>query len=176
MSLLHTATPENATGQVKEIYDQITAAFGHVPNALQTHSTSPVQLAKQWQTIDYYMQHPHLSFNLLAMLRMLISEKTGCHYCVGFNAAMLVNMGGISIEQIAATKQDPQNAPLPAGELAMLLFVLRATQGTPATADDIAQLEAAGWNDTDIYDALAHGASMVATDIIFNTLGIDNDF
>ena len=177
MPLIHTYTPDTAEGQVKVIYDQITSAFGQVPNALQTFSSSPAVLAEHWQSIGYYMQHPTLSFNLLTIMRMLISEDHGCEYCVGFNAAMLVNMGGLSLDQVAATKQNPQNAPLVDKDKAMLMFVLKATQASaPTTPADIAVLKAHGWNDGDILDGLAHGATMVATDIILNTLQIEKDF
>ena len=177
MPLIHTYTPENAEGQVKEIYNQIESAFGSVPNALRVYSSSPALLARQWQQIGYYMQHPTLSFNLLAMIRMIISEATHCEYCVGFNEAMLINRGGLSSEQVAAAKQNPQHAPLPDKEKAMLLFVLKATkQALTINAEDIAALKAQGWSDGDILDGLNHGAYMLAGDTIFNALKIERDY
>ncbi len=177
MPLIHTYTPDNAEGQVKDIYDQITSAFGSVPNALQIYSSSPTLLAEHWHNIGYYMQHPSLSFNLLAFMRTLISDHGRCEYCVGFNEAMLINMGGISMEQIAATKQNPQNAPLSDKDKAMLLFVLKATQtSAPATPAEIATLKTLGWNDGEILDGLGHGANMVAADILLNTLQIEKDY
>lgn len=177
MPLIQTYTPDDAQGEVKVIYDQITSAFGSVPNALQIYSSSPALLAEHWHSIGYYMQHPTLSFNLLAFMRMLISDHGRCEYCVGFNEAMLINMGGVTIEQIAATKQNPQNAPLSDKDKAMLLFVLKATQtSATATADEIAALKALGWNDSEILDGLGHGVNMVAADILLNTLQIEKDY
>ena len=177
MPLIQTYTPENATGQVKEIYNQIESAFGSVPNALQVYSSSPALLARQWQQVGYYMQHPTLSFNLLAMIRMLISEKTHCEYCVGFNEAMLINMGGLTIEQVAAIKDNPHNAPISDKDKAMLLFVLKATSAAASVnQSDIAGLKAQGWSDGDILDGLSHGAYMLAGDTIFNALKLERDF
>lgn len=177
MPLLYTVTPEHAQGQVKEIYDQIAAAFGSVPNALQAYSSSPTLLASQWQNIGYYMQHPSLSFNLLAMIRMLVSAKTHCEYCVGFNEAMLINMGGLTQEQVAATKSNPQNAPLSDKDKAMLLFVVKATTDALAvTQADIAALKTQGWSDGEILDGLAHGAYMLAGDTILNVMKLERDF
>lgn len=177
MPLIQTYTPENAEGQVKEIYNQVESAFGSVPNAMRILSSSPALLARQWQQIGYYMQHPTLSSNLLAMIRMIISEATHCEYCVGFNEAMLINRGGLSSEQVAAAKQNPQNAPLSDKEKAMLLFVLKATKN-PLTvnAEDIAALKAQGWSDGDILDGLNHGAYMLAGDTILNALKIERDY
>ena len=177
MPLIHTVAPESAEGQVKEIYNQIENAFGSIPNALQIYSSSPALLARQWQQIGYYMQHPALGFNLLALMRMLISEVTHCEYCVGFNEAMLVNMGGLTMEQIAATKKDPHAAPLSDKDKAMLLFVLKATTAAATVNQaDIAALKALGWSDGDILDGLNHGAYMLAGDTIFNTLKLERDF
>jgi uncharacterized peroxidase-related enzyme len=177
MPLIHTDTPETAQGQVKEIYDQIIKAFGSVPNAFQIYSSSPALLARQWQQIGYYMQHPTLGFNLLAMMRMLISEDTNCEYCVGFNEAMLINMGGLTAEQITVTKKNPQDAPLSDKDKAMLLFVLKATRDAPSVnAADIAALQALGWTDSDILDGLGHGAYMLAGDTILSALRIERDY
>lgn len=176
MPLINTYTPETAEGKVKEIYGQIQAAFGSVPNAMQIYSSSPALLAKQWESIGYYMQHPTLSFNLLAIMRMLISEKTHCEYCVGFNEAMLINMGGFSHEQVAATRKNPQAAPLSDKDKSMLMFVLKATGDSLSVSPaDINALKAQDWSDGEILDGLNHGAYMVAGDIILNAMKVEKD-
>ena len=177
MSLIQTQSSANATGKTAEIYGQIQQTFGRVPNALQLHSASPLHLEQAWQNISYYMEHPNLSFPLLATIRMLVSQENQCNYCIGYNAAMLIERAGYSADQVAAIKADPNNAPLDAKEKAMLLFVLKSTHAPKTvTADDIAQLRALGWSDTDIFDGAAHGARNMAVDALFNTFKIENDF
>jgi alkylhydroperoxidase family enzyme len=90
---------------------------------------------------------------------------------------MLMHMANVTPEQIAATKRDPQEAPLPEKEKAMLLLVLKATR-TPKLVGkaDLDKLRALGWNDGEIMDAVHHGARNVAADIVFNTFKIENDF
>ncbi len=176
MPLIHTYTPATAQGRVKEVYDQIQAAFGSVPNAMQIDSSSPAQLTRHWESISYYMQHPTLSFNLLAFMRMLISEKTHCEYCVDLNEAMLVNMGGISHDQVIAARKNPQDAPLSDKDKSMLLFVLKATSNSLSVGPaDIEALKAQGWSDGEILDGLHHGADMVASDIILNAMKVEKD-
>jgi len=177
MPLIHTVSPDQAQGRVKEIYDQVTAAFGHIPNAMQIWSSSPELLAKQWQSIGYYMQHPTLSFPLLAMMRMLVSQNTHCEYCVGFNESMLINVAKLTLEQVNEAKRNPASAPLPEKDKAMLLFVLKATRDSNSVkAEDLAALKTLGWNDGEILDGLNHGASMLASDVIFNTFQIIRDY
>jgi uncharacterized peroxidase-related enzyme len=176
MSIISTVAPEQASGKVAEIYGKIQQTMGRVPNAFQMYSSSPALLEQGFQSIAYYMQHPTLSFPLLATVRMLVSQKNDCQYCVGFNEAMLMGMANMTQEQIAATKRNPQESPLPEKEKAMLLLVLKATQSPKLVEKaDLDQLRALGWHDGEIMDAVHHGARNVAADIVFNTFKIEND-
>ena len=177
MSLIATISPEHATGQVADIYGQIRQVLGGVPNALRMHSASPNALAAQWADIGYYFKHPSLGLPLLAAIRMLVSQRNDCEYCVGFNESLLINRAGFTPEQTAAAKRDPASLPLSEKDRHMLLFVLKATQ-TPKTVgvSDLDRLRALGWTDPDIFDAVNHGARNVAVDILFNTFKIENDF
>ncbi|GAO35935.1 hypothetical protein SCT_1332 [Sulfuricella sp. T08] len=177
MSIISTVAPEQASGKVAEVYGQIQQMMGRVPNAFQMYSSSPELLEQHLQQVAYYMQHPTLSFPLLAMVRMLVSQHNDCQYCVGFNEGMLMHRAGLTQEQVAATKLNPLDAPLPEKEKTMLLLVLKATQ-TPRMVEkaDLDQLRALGWGDGDIMDAVYHGARNAAVDIVFNAFKIDNDF
>ncbi|GBL45540.1 hypothetical protein SFMTTN_1350 [Sulfuriferula multivorans] len=177
MPIIQTVASDQATGKVAEIYRQIEKAFGRVPNALQMSSSSPGMLEQQWQSIGYYMNHPTLGFPLLTMVRMLVSQENHCDYCVGFNAAMLINQCGLTPEQVALTKQNPAQAPLADKDKAMLLLVLKAVSTPEAVnAVDLQKLRDLGWSDGDILDAVSHGARNKAADIIFNAFKIENDF
>ena len=177
MPIISTVTPSEATGKVADTYRQIEQAFGRIPNAIQLFSSNPELLARKWEDISYYMQHPKLSMPLLATMRMLISEHNHCDYCIDFNAGLLINMLGQTPEQVKATQQDPNQAPLEEKEKAMLLFVLKSVKN-PAeiTEQEVQALVALGWEQADILDATAHGANHVAIDILFNTFKIENDF
>ncbi len=177
MTLLATETPDATSGAVAETYREISHLFGRVPNALQIYSASPELLAQQWEAVRYYRNHPTLSAALLASIRMLVSKNNDCAYCVGFNEGLLVNMCGQTLEQIAATKADPEATPLAPKDKAMLLFVLKATVTPHAVGKpDLDRLRALGWTDRDLLDAVVHGARNTAVDIIFNTFKIERDF
>lgn len=176
MAMIQTVSPQQASGAVAAVYEQITQAIGQVPNGMQLFSASPSLLEQQWESLGYYMQHPSLSFPLLATIRLLCSAEHECDYCVGFNSMLLVNHAGWTLDQVAATKRDANAAPLSPKELAMLRFVLKAVRA-PKTANEaeVAALRALGWNESEIFDAVAHGARNVAIDIIFNTFKVQSD-
>ena len=177
MGMISTVSPGQASGSVAQVYGQIEQAFGRVPNGMRLFSSSPALLGQHWQQLGYYMQHPRLSFPLLAFIRMLVSQRHDCEYCMGLNESMLVNMGGFAVADVLATKLNPVDAPLPEKDKAMLLAVLKTVEA-PKTLDkaDLDRLRALGWEDGDILDAVYHGARNVAMDIMFNAFQVEKDF
>lgn len=177
MALIQTVAPEQASGGVAQIYREVEAIFGMAPNAFRLLSKSPELMAQQWQHIKYYMQHPTLSFPLLATMRLLVSQEHECEYCIGMNASMLIHRAGWTPEQVAATKRNPTDAPLSDKDKALLLLVLKATKTPKAVAaQDLDTMRQLGWQDGDILDAVQHGARNIAADVLFNTFKVKNDF
>jgi AhpD family alkylhydroperoxidase len=177
MTLIATVTPDKASGKVADVYRDISKVFGRVPNAMQLYSPSPELLAQQWGAMRYYLGHPSLGFPLLATIRMLVSQENDCHYCIGMNGTLLMQMAGWTAEQVAETKRDADAAPLPPGDKALLGFVLKAVvDREPVTRAEIGALTKLGWSEADILDAVAHGARNVAVDIVFNAFQIEDDF
>lgn len=177
MSILDTVTPDNATGEVAEIYGQIRQAWGHVPAAIQVFSANPFLLRHQWEYYGSIMQHPTLSLPLTACIRMLVSQAGSCDYCIDMNAGMLINAAGWTPEEVAATRADFNDSPLSAPEKLLLGLVLKATRDARGvSAADLAAARGAGWSDSDILDAVNHGARMVAGDIVISGFKVERDF
>ncbi len=177
MPVIATISPEDATGKVAETYANITSTIGFVPNAMQIYSSSPALQENIWNQISFYMKHPTLSFPLLAAIRMLVSDRQECEYCVGFNQAMLVNHAGWTQEQVAKTMKDPASAPFGEKDKALLLYVLDALIA-PKKLDPsrIDELHEQGWSDAEILEAVHHAAQNVAEDMVFNTFRIERDY
>lgn len=178
MPLIQTIKPEEATGELAELYGNIAAMRGRVSNSAQIFSASPELIKQQMSFIEYYMvKQKALSMPLLASIRMLISDKNSCSYCVDMNASILINMAGWTPKEVEAMRADPQHAKLDEKEKAMLLFVLKAVR-TPhdVNAQDVQKLRDLGYKDGEILDATNHGARMSAIDIIFDAFKIEKDF
>lgn len=176
MALIKTIKPEEATGELAELYAKIQAIRGRVPNSSQIWSISPELYRQQLSFIGYYMNHKSLSASLLAAIRILVSGSTNCAYCVDFNSAMLINMFGWSFDDVEGLKKEGKSPKLTDNENAMLSFVVNSVKKSQkADVNELNALRAMGWEDGDLLDALQHGARMSAIDIIFNTFDIDND-
>lgn len=173
MALIQTVDPEKAEGQVKEVFDTLQENIGMVPAPMQLASASPGLLNISWQSLQYFSQHPNLSFGLLSTIRYLVSHQINFAFCTSLNRNFLMQQG-MTEEDIKELEKDPSQAPLEDNERAMLAFVLKAIQ-TPddVTQEDIDLLHEMGWADGDILDALSHGANMVSSSILMKTFKMD---
>jgi alkylhydroperoxidase family enzyme len=174
--LIKTTNPEEATGELADLYAQIKAIRGRVPMSSRLWSASTEQLKQQLAFIGYYMNHKTLSAPLLAAIRILVSSSTNCKYCIDFNTGLLINMFGWSIDETEELKTAGKSSKLLPKENAILGFVVNSVKKC-AKADEaeLNTLRAMGWEDGDILDALQHGARMSAIDIIFNTFDLISD-
>jgi len=159
MFLLEHILPENATGAIKDIYSGFPPEIGP-PLPLKLMTASPEFLLSQFETIKYFASHPKLSFLLLAAIRYMAAHTIDYDYCITFNRNVLMATGA-SEKEITAIIDDPEGAPLEDNEKAMLIFVAKAIR-TPEDVqiDDVKTLRSLGWEDSEIFDAVAHGAFM----------------
>jgi alkylhydroperoxidase family enzyme len=175
MAIISITPPEKAEGKLAELYASAEQFFGAVPNNVRLLGVSPAVLENQLYFAHYFMKHPTLSAPLLSMIRLLVSKACKSEYCDTFNVGLLQKFG-FTPEQVEAARLDPQKAPLEEKEKSLLLLVLKATDDPKVvTAADLEKLRSLGWTDTDIFDAVAHGARAVATNIIFDTFKIESD-
>lgn len=177
MSLITTTQPQQAEGTTAEIYQEIEGMFGFVPNAIRLDSVNPGHMARHWESIRDAIAHESLSARLFTLIRLLVSEESHCDYCIGLNAALLMQHHGMSQEDIARVKQTPEAAPLDEKEKALLHFVMKGVRDSNSiTAQDIEALKLLGCSEREIFDAMAHGAWQVAGDIMLNAFKVEHDF
>jgi alkylhydroperoxidase family enzyme len=169
MALIKTAGPDEGEGTIKEAYDMMKAMAGGVPKPLQLMSASPGFFDLGFKSLQYYLKHPSLNPMLLAAIRFVSATHCEYPYCIEMNKKILIKMGGLSEEQAQKLVADPAGADLPEKDQAMLGLVTKAIQ-TPEDVQqpDVDKVRELGWSDADIFDAVMHGAQMVATGIAFN--------
>lgn len=174
MPLIKTVPPSEATGKVADNYNWLMEIIGAVPKPFELMSVSPGLQAIQKQMMEYYLKHPSLSMGLKTLIRLLVAEELGYHYCVSLNSEVLKKLGIMDDDQLAAVLADPGKAPLEDKEKAMLIFVLKAMK-TPEAVEqkDIDSLRDMGWSDTDIFDATVHGTLMMQGDVLFKAFKME---
>lgn len=176
MSLLQTIEPEQAQGEVAEVYQTLIQAIGLVPNAMKMLSISPMALRHTAEAVGHSMHHPSLSSMLFTMIRQCVSSHVGCEYCISINRGLLLQMG-LEMDTVLALENNPATAPLDTKEKALLLYTIRAVKDSNQVGEvEIAALREAGASDAEIFDALNHGARQIAADIMINAFKVENDF
>lgn len=173
MSLIQTVEPEKAEGPVKEIYDIMQQTAGVIPTPMQLASASPWMIDMVWQSIQFYTKHPNLSFGVLSSIRYLVARQNDYAYCTDFNRNFL-KMQGMTDEDIDKIEADPGQVPLDDKDRAMVSFVVKAIKDPDSVAkSDMDTLHDHGWKDSDILEALSHGANMIASSILMKAFKMD---
>lgn len=176
MSLLNTPTVENATGEVKEIFDEIQEAFGMIPNGITLWSASPNALRGQWDSIKVRMSKDQENQKLHTIIRYLVSGESDCTYCVGFNGGMLMNYYGVSQDELIAIKENPSDAPLDEKNKALLLFAMKSIKDADSvTKDDIALLKELGITEMEMFDIVHAASHMLVVNTLFKTFKVQQD-
>ncbi len=166
MAIINIQTPENATGKVKDFYDELLKIMPLIPKPVQLSSASSTYFSNYTQRLKYFFAHPTLSQILQAHIRMIVAFKTDYPYCVDRNIENLKALG-LSDEQVTSACNNPDWANLCCKDRAMLRFVVIAVS-TPESIEsqDIDTLRRMGWNDPDIFDATSLGVDIVAMGLL----------
>jgi hypothetical protein len=167
MFILKHVKPEEASGKVAEAYGVFPPGMP-VPDPMVMMSASPDLALLQSNIIRYFMGQERLDMGLLATIRYLVASEFNYPWCINFNANLLQMAGGMSPAELEKMRANPESAPLEAFQKELVLFVLKALK-TPekVTQAEVEKLHQLGWSDQNIFDAVYHGATMVAMSYMF---------
>ena len=173
MALLKTVTQEEAEGEIAATYDMFLKTAGTVPKPMEMASISPSLMKLQVELVGYYMNHPTLKFPLLAHIRYLVATDQDYNFCIDFNSNLLQFLGNTE-EGLTELVADPAKADLDEKDKALLLFVLKALRSPDEViGEEVDTLHNLGWKDSDIFDAVNHGAGMIAPSIMMRAFQIE---
>ncbi|MDA8139837.1 MAG: hypothetical protein M0036_14395 [Desulfobacteraceae bacterium] len=173
MGLIQTVDPQKAQGEMKEAFDFFKKTIGTIPAPMAMFSASPALFKMQLQSLNYFIKHPTLGFPLLSSIRYLVARQYDYQFCTGFNKVFLQKQG-LSEEDIQKMNQDPESAPLDDKDRAMLAFVMKAVKAPQSVSQqDMDQLHAMGWGDSDALDAMMHAGGLIAASILMKTFKLD---
>lgn len=163
MSRLNVVTPEQATGQTKELYDAIKRAVGGVPNIYQGVGNSAAALESVLH-IGAVLGKGQLSAAEIEAVKLVVSEAYGCTYCLAAHT-MLGKKAGLTDEQTMSIRRGTSQQPKLG---ALVKFVNTAIQPKGRISDDdLRTVKTAGYNDAQIIEALLTVAQTVFT-TLFN--------
>ncbi|MFW5735278.1 MAG: carboxymuconolactone decarboxylase family protein [Oceanidesulfovibrio sp.] len=165
--LLNHTPPDEAEGKIADAYAVLPPGVP-VPEPLVLHSASPDILTRQVEFLKYFMSHPRLDMELLAMTRYVLAHRFGYQFCYDFNSMILQAAAMMSDEDLATLREHPELVEMDDERKALFLFALKVVENpTAVTPQDIEVLHDLGWTDADIFDMSFHAASFLSTSVLW---------
>ncbi|HEX7929051.1 MAG TPA: carboxymuconolactone decarboxylase family protein [bacterium] len=95
MSTVRMVEYEQATGLVKQVYDDIkqTRKIDRIPNFWKTLATHPPTLARVWRDVKEVMAPGRLDVLTKEMIAIAVSATNGCSYCVNSHTTAAMKLG-----------------------------------------------------------------------------------
>jgi uncharacterized peroxidase-related enzyme len=151
MSRLKTVGPEEATGDVKRIFDGFQKEFGMVPNLIRALGNSPVAL-KAYVTLDSLISEGGLSPAEREIVRLVVSEVNRCRYCVAAHT-LAGRAVGLNEDDVLAARRGHSNNQ----RHAALAAFAKAVVEKKGFVDDgeIERFRAVGYSDNEIGEVVA---------------------
>ncbi len=172
MQRIQAIETENSSGRVMDIYQQVEASLGTVPNMIKTMANSPI-VAEAYLNFWNLLGEGVLSEHLKEQISLHVSESNGCAYCVSAHCA-LSKGAGLRDEEV----RDGRLGHSPDGKTnAALKFAGRIleTRGAVATEEVVAMQEA-GYSDQEITEIIALVVFTIFSNYFNNVVGTINDF
>ncbi|CAB3798530.1 hypothetical protein LMG28614_04781 [Paraburkholderia ultramafica] len=164
MSRLTTISPEAATGVTAEIFSQIKKAAGKVPNAYATIGThSPAALGVML-SLDGVIGSGSLPKADIEVIKLAVSEASGCDYCVAAHTLM-GKFAGLSQEAMKQVRAGAATGDAKRDALVSFVRTLVKTSGTV----DYAELNAvreAGYTEQQVIEVCLAVASITFSNLV----------
>ena len=151
MSWIRIVDEANATGKLKEIYDEIETKRGKISNIMKTHSLNPDVMKKHMELyLELMFSSSGLSREEHELIAVAVSNTNRCEYCINHHSEALNHYWKDS-NKIQKFIYDSQSVDLTERQHRMLNYVIKLTK-TPfeIEKEDVDALRNSGFSDDDI--------------------------
>ncbi len=172
MSFIDTIPPDEAGGEVREMYERQEASWGYVPNYAQTFSLRPEVLAR-WARLLAEIRRPMSDrrFELVTTVAACVYRHTACSLAHGKKLAELIGES-----EVLAVVTSGDSPVLTDAEREMVRYARKvATDASQVTADDVDRLRSHGLDDGEIFDIAAAVAGRAFFTKLLDALGSEPD-
>lgn len=155
MSRLKSVKPNEATGEVAEIYSNLTKASGKVIELFQGLGSS-AQALNGYLHVSKLLKAGHLSAKEQEAIALVCATENGCTYCSSAHS-FLAGKAGFSAEEILDLRRGKSTDPKIHSLLQFVKHML--TQHGKATDAALSQIRAAGYTDAHLAEivlAISH--------------------
>ncbi|MFZ6646101.1 carboxymuconolactone decarboxylase family protein [Undibacterium sp. TJN25] len=159
-----------ATGATADVYAQVRKiAGGSVPNLFAAMGHLAPAILAAALNAEGVLASGSLSKQDLETIKLLISEQTGCDYCVAAHT-LLGKMTGLAPEALRQIRAGQATGDVKRDALVKFVLNLQKTSGT-INESELAAISAAGYNDRQLVEI----SMAIAMTIFTNTFNRIND-
>jgi uncharacterized peroxidase-related enzyme len=155
---LHPVEEDDATGTVARVYAEYRERFGrrHVPGILKCFATHPPLLEQMMALASTLLfTDGHLTRSTKEMLATYVSRLNACPYCMDSHAFYLHEQGATAGLLRALFDRKLDSAEVGEKQRRLLEFAEKVTSESHRISDaDVQQLQAAGWTEPQIAEAV----------------------
>ncbi len=172
MSRINLVNPADAAGDANVILSEIEGAFGVVPNMFKAVANSPAALKSMWGSFGA-LGSGRLGAKLGEQIAVAVADRNACNYCLAAHTA-LGRKAGATADEMTAAQSGRSSDPRTAAALTFAVAVVES-RGQVGAAD-VAAVRAAGFDDQDIAEIIAHVALSLFTNYVNVALDVPVDF
>lgn len=174
MSRITVPAVESATGATAEVYAQVKKAAGSIPNLFVALGALAPEALKAVLNAEGVLASGTLSKQEVETIKLLVSELTGCDYCVAAHT-LLGKMTGLSPETLKQIRAGQPTGDARRDALVRFVQNLQQTSGT-ISADEFTAIKAAGYTDAQLVEITLAIALTVFTNTFNRINDTDVDF
>ncbi|MEU4410633.1 peroxidase-related enzyme [Streptosporangium sp. NPDC023963] len=172
MSRVKLIDAQGATGESKPLLDDITATFGTTPAMFKAVANSPAALKMMWAGFGA-LGGGRLGARLGEQIAVLVADRNSCEYCLAAHTA-LGRKAGVSAEDMSRAQDGHSHDPRVGAALG---FAAKLVEDRAQVTDsDVEALRAAGFDDEEIVELVAHVALNLFTNYVNVALSVPVDF
>jgi uncharacterized peroxidase-related enzyme len=174
MSRITVPAVESATGATAEVYAQVKKAAGSIPNLFVALGALAPEALKAVLNAEGVLGAGTLSKHEVETIKVLVSELTGCDYCVAAHT-VLGKMTGLSADTLRQIRAGQPTGDTRRDALVRFVQKLQQTSGTLG-AEEFAAIKAAGYTDAQLVEITLAIALTVFTNTFNRINDTDMDF
>jgi uncharacterized peroxidase-related enzyme len=164
--------PENATGEAKQLLDEVESNLGFVPNIMRTMVNSPAIL-QGYLEFSNALSKGNLSQKFRQQVALAVSEVSDCEYCLAAHSAIGRSVG-LSEEAIEDSRKGDSINPK---EAVVLAFARKVIENRGwVTDEDVAKLRKVGFSQSDIVELIANISLTLFTNYFNHVAETEVDF
>jgi uncharacterized peroxidase-related enzyme len=168
MSYIDTVSLEDATGEVREMYERQQGAWGYVPNYAKSFSHRPEVMAR-WGRLLAELQRPW-DKRRLEMITFAAAHELRHSSCSLAHGNMLTPF--FNVEEIRAIAEQRPVDSITEAEQEMMRFSRQvARDASTVEAADVERLKAHGFSDAEVFDIAAVAAGRAFFTKVLDAVG-----